>query len=85
MGKADPKLIQTWNEAPHSTVPVIVHVRGDPGNYTELMGELGLTVVRAFRLTHTIAARGEALRVLNLLAETWVERIEADRTITTMA
>jgi len=42
-----------------------------------------LSVVRAFRLTNTLAVRGPAFRLLQLIDEPWVSKIESDRRITT--
>ncbi len=81
--KADPVLIQKWQQNPNDRVAVIIHVRGNPRRRAEAVREAGLTVSRTFRLTNTIAASGPAHGVLSLLDTPWVDRIEPDRTITT--
>lgn len=80
--KASPELVQAWQSDPQAQVAVIVHVAGDARQYVEAVNELGMSGVRAFRLTNTIAARGPARCVLDLLAQPWVERIEPDQKIT---
>ena len=83
--KASPDLIRQWQQVPQAQVCVIVHVQGDPRQYVGAIGRLGLSVIRAFRLTNTIAAHGLACCALDLLNESWVRKVEPDQTITTMA
>jgi hypothetical protein len=82
--KAGPDLVQAWQENPQAQVAVIVHIEGDPGAYVAAIEQRGLSVVRTFRLTHTIAARGSARGVLDLLDQPWVTKVELDQKITTM-
>ncbi len=82
--KASPDLLRVWREQSQAKAAVIVHVDGDPTQYVTAIEQLGVSVVRTFRLTNTIAARGLARDVLSLLDQPWVIRIEADQTITTM-
>jgi hypothetical protein len=82
--KVSPDLLRVLQEQSQSQVAVIVHVDGDPAQYVTSLGELGLSVARAFRLTRTIAARGLARDVLSLLDQSWVTKVELDQTITTM-
>ena len=81
--RVDPELEQTLERAPHAKAAVIVHVQGDPTQYTGLIESLGLSVVRTFRLTNTLAVVGAASRVLELAKRAWVVKIESDRQITT--
>ena len=82
--KVSPNLLRVLQEQSQSEVAVIVHIDGDPAQYVTSLGQLGLSVVRTFRLTHTVAARGLARDVLSLLDQSWVTRVEPDQTITTM-
>ncbi len=82
--KVSPDLIQVWQADPQAQVAVIVHVEGDPAQYVEAVKEHGISVVRTFRLTNTVAGRGPAGRVLELLQAPWVTKVEPDRRITTM-
>lgn len=82
--KVGPDLLRVLQAQSQADVAVIVHVDGDPAQYATAIGQLGLSVVRTFRLTHTIAARGLARDVLALLDQPWVIRVEPDQTITTM-
>jgi hypothetical protein len=81
--KASRALVERWKEKPRSRVSLIVHIRGDASEYVEKLSDLGLSVVREFRLTNTIAVRGTASRALDLLQKPWVVRVEPDRKITT--
>jgi hypothetical protein len=81
--KVDSELEQALTRTPHAQVSVIVHVEGDPAQYTSAIEAYDLSVVRAFRLTNTLAVRGPASRLLQLVDEPWVSKIESDRTITT--
>lgn len=83
--KASPDLLRVLQEQSQAEIAVIVHVDGDPAQYVKAVGQLGLSVARTFRLTHTIAARGLARDVLALLDQPWVTKVEPDQTITTMA
>ncbi len=82
--KANADLIEVWRAAPQAEVAVIVHVDGPAEQRREDVVESGLAVERVFRLTNTIAARGLACHVLDLLESSWVRRIELDAQITTM-
>jgi hypothetical protein len=81
--KVDPELEQTLDRAPQADVAVIVHVQGDPAQYTGSIESLGLSVSRVFRLTNTLAVRGESTCVLQLADHPWVIKIESDQEITT--
>jgi hypothetical protein len=82
--KANPEWVEKWQKDPQSEVAVIVHVHGSPRQYVKAVNEKGLAVVRAFRLTPTIAASGPAACVLDLLDAPWVQKIEPDQKVTTM-
>jgi hypothetical protein len=81
--KVDPELEQSLKRAPQANVAVIVHVQGDPAQYTSTIESLELAVVRVFRLTNTLALRGPASCVLQLSDQPWVNKIESDQRITT--
>ena len=81
--KVDFELEQALSRTPHAQVSVIVHVEGDPVQYTSAIEAYGLSVVRAFRLTNTLAVRGPVSRLSQLVDEPWVSKIESDRRITT--
>jgi hypothetical protein len=81
--KVDQELDQTLKGDPQADVAVIVHVQGDPVQYTSAIEGLELSVSRAFRLTNTLAVHGRAVRVLQLVDQPWVNKIESDRRITT--
>jgi hypothetical protein len=81
--KVDPELEQTLKRAPQDNAAVIVHVQGDPAQYTSAIEALDLSVARVFRLTNTLAVRGPAFRVLELQDRPWVYKIEDDQKITT--
>ena len=81
--KMDPELEQTLKREPQANVAVIVHVQGDSAHYAGSIESLGLSVVRTFRLTNTLAVRGAAFCVLQLADRPWVIKIESDRQITT--
>ena len=82
--KANPEWIKVWQTDLQANIAVIIHVDGDPQQYTTRLGEWGMSVVRAFRLTQTIAANGPAHCVLDLLDAPWIAKIELDQKITTM-
>ena len=82
--KASAALVQAWQADPQTQVSVIVHTEGFAEQYGETMADLGMTVGRVFRLTNTIAARGLAFQILDLLEQPWVRKIELDQQITTM-
>ena len=71
--KASPESLQAWQSDPQAQIAVIVHVAGDARQYVDAVSELGMSGIRAFRLTNTIAARGSARCVLDLLEQ--VERL----------
>jgi hypothetical protein len=83
--KTSSDLLQVLKQGSQAEVAVIVHVDGDPAQYTFALEQQGLSIVRTFRLTNTIAARGLARDVLSLLDQPWVTKVERDQTITTMA
>jgi hypothetical protein len=83
--KTSPGLLRDLQEKPQAKVAVIVHVDGDPAQYATAIGQLGLSIVRTFRLTNTIAIQGLAGDVLSLIDRWWVTKVEPDQTITTMA
>jgi hypothetical protein len=83
--KASAESVQAWLQDPQAQVSVIVHVDGLPSQYVEALNGVGLSVVRTFRLTNTIATKGPAGAVMDLLKEPWVVKIEPDRRITTMS
>ena len=82
--KVDPDLERALKRAPLTDFAVIVHVQGDPAQYTGAIEALDLSVARVFRLTNTIAVRGPAFRVLELDDQPWVHKIESDRQITAL-
>ena len=82
--KASVALVKTWRADPQAKVSVIVHTEGVAEQHGETVARLGMTVGRVFRLTNTIAARGLACQVLDLLEQPWVRKIELDQQITTM-
>ena len=82
--KAATELLGAWRDAPETCVSVIVHVSGPPGQHVDALAARGISVGRVFRLTSTVAASGPAARMLDLLQEPWVHKIEPDRQITTM-
>jgi hypothetical protein len=82
--KASSDLLRALREQLQAQVAVIVHVDGDPTQYGAALEQLGMSVVRTFRLTNTVATRGLARDVLALLDQPWVTRVELDQTITTM-
>jgi hypothetical protein len=82
--KASSNLVHTLREQMQAQVAVIVHVDGDPAQYVSALEQLGVSVVRTFRLTNTVAARGLARDVLALLDQPWITKVEPDQTITTM-
>ena len=81
--KVDPELEQTLGREPQAHVAVIVHVQGDPSQYTGSVESCGLSVSRVFRLTNTLAAHGSAAGVSQLAGQPWVVKIESDQQITT--
>ena len=82
--KISPDLLRVLQGQSQAEIAVIVHVDGDATQYVSPIGQFGLSVARAFRLTHTIAARGLAQDVYSLLEQPWVTKVELDQTITTM-
>ena len=81
--KVDPELEHTLKSAPQADVAVIVHVHGDPTQYTGSIASLGLATTRTFQLTNTLAVHGAASCVLELADRPWVIKIESDRQIKT--
>ena len=77
-------LLGACESDPEAQLSVIVHVSGPPAQYVDALTAHGVSVERVFRLTSTVAARGPARRVLDLLEEPWVDKIEHDQQITTM-
>ena len=82
--KADSELVQHLGSKPDAEFRVLVRVADQAPLYQNAVSEHGLVVERVFRLTKTIAARGAGRRVLALLDESWVERIELDREVKAM-
>ena len=82
--KADSGLVQHLESMPDAEFEVLVRVADQAALYQTAVLEHGLTVRHVFRLTRTIAARGAGERVLALLGEPWVERIELDREVKAM-
>ena len=82
--KADSGLVQHLASMPDAEFQVLVRVADRAALYQTAVSEHGLTVERVFRLTRTIAARGSGERVLELLGESWVERVELDREVKAM-
>jgi hypothetical protein len=82
--KVSPELEQMLKRDPMADMAVIVHVQDGPTRHTGDIERLGLSVVRAFRLTNTLAVRGPAAKVRELAQEPWVTRVEVDQTIVTM-
>jgi hypothetical protein len=81
--KANEDLIEAWRDRPNKEIAVIIHVDGPADQHVDVVEAHGISVVRAFRLTNTIAARGAAGQVLRLLDEPWVQMVEMDQTVTT--
>jgi hypothetical protein len=67
--------------APLDEVRLIVRVKGDMSAATVRLAELGVTVLRSFRLIHAVAVRCSAQQALALLMEPCVEAIEEDRQV----
>jgi len=82
--KVAARILGAWKDDPEAQTSVIVHVSGPPGQYVDALAAHGVLVARVFRLTNTVAASGPAGKMLDLLDEPWVDRIEPDRRITTM-
>ena len=82
--KATAEFLDAWKDDPEAQISVIVHVSDPPGQYVDALTAHGVSVVRVFRLTSTVAASGSARCVLGLLEEPWVDKIEPDQRITTM-
>ncbi len=82
--KANPEWLARLEETPQAQATVIIHTKDDPRQHTASLEAHGLTVTFAFRLTKTIAAKGAAYRILDLLQEPWIVKIEPDQKITTM-
>lgn len=80
--KTDTQWLEQWQANPQACVAVIVHVNGNPKQYIQAMQALELTVERTFRLTQTMAVRGPAQHILELLESEWVTKIEPDQPIT---
>lgn len=81
--KVSPSLVEEWQQNPERPVAAVVHTRGEPNVHVSAVEELGLSVVRTFRLTHTMAVRGPARSMLSLLDQSWVDKVELDQTIRT--
>jgi hypothetical protein len=82
--KASPDLLRVLQGQLQAKVAVIVHVDGDSAQYATMLEQLGMSVVRIFRLTNTVAVRGLAQDVVSLLDQSWVSKVEPDQTMTTM-
>lgn len=80
--KVNTDLVEAWRERPCDEVAVIIHVEGSADQHLGAIEAHGISVVRAFRLTNTVAAKGAAGSVLNLLDEPWVQMVELDQQIT---
>lgn len=76
--------IATAAEIPIQSVVSVSRQRGStaPKQYIQAMQALELTVERTFRLTQTMAVRGPAQHILELLESEWVTKIEPDQPIT---
>ena len=79
--KANGDLVEVWRDCPNKEVAVIIHLEGSADQHVSAVEARGMSVVRTFRLTNTMAAKGAAGRVLDLLDEPWVRRIELDREV----
>ena len=82
--KISSDLLQVLQQQPQAQMAVLVHIDGNSGQHVAAVEQLGLSVVHSFSLTNIIAARGAACDVLVLLDRSWVTKVEADQTITTM-
>ena len=82
--KVTADLLGAWKSDPEAQLSVIVHVSGPPVQYVDALKAHGVSVARVFRLTSTVAATGPTCRMLDLLEEPWVDKIEPDRRVTTM-
>ena len=81
MTKIEKALRKRLRTRPQKTVRLIVRVRGDTSRAATRLSELGVTVLRSFRLIRAVAIRCSADQALSLLKEPWVQAIEEDRQV----
>ena len=81
MSKVDPVIRQAWLEQPEQPVDLIVHFEGEMGTVSAALSDCGVQVKRRFQLTHTLSVRCSSKVALDLLDQSWVTRIEADRAV----
>ncbi len=70
---------------PGATVNLIVRTKGDPNVHATALEASGMKVRRTFSLISGLAIQGPASAALDLAREPWVESIEEDKPVHTMA
>ena len=62
-------------------VRLIIRVKGHMSTATVRLAELGIAVLRSFRLIQAVSVRCSPKQALALLSEPWVQTIEEDRQV----
>ncbi|HUT15434.1 MAG TPA: hypothetical protein VMY98_04225 [Anaerolineae bacterium] len=81
MTKIEPRLRTKLQTALLDDVRLIVRVEGEMSAASARLAELGVTVLRSFRLIHAVAVRCSGEQALALLQEPCVRLIEEDRQV----
>ncbi len=62
---------------------VILRVRGNPEAYVESLEQMGVQVIRVFRVIPALLVEIPEEMIPRLAREPWVERVEPDRPVQT--
>ena len=81
MTKIEPRLRTKLQTVPLDEVRLIVRVEGEMSAANARLAELGVTVLRSFRLIRAVAVRCSGEQALALLQEPCVRLIEEDRQV----
>jgi hypothetical protein len=83
MAKIDSDLHRSLKEHPDKSIRLIVRTKGDISEYEAQIKQLGLRVTRRFKLIQGAAVSGKGRYALDLLGQSWVQSIEADKPVRT--
>ena len=81
MTKIKPRLRTKLLTAPLDEVRLIVRVRGEMSAAAARLADLGITILRSFRLIDAVSVRCSGKQALALLQEPCVRLIEEDRQV----
>ena len=76
--KADAELRKALLAQRNEPVKLIVRVRGDVTALGAELADMGVEVLRRYRLTRSLSVRCTGSKAIKLLDQPWVERIESN-------